>query len=191
MTASTTGRPGRVLRGLGARLRATRVHNHTFMHTPFKVRVGSGRTFKCPAHPVGGGIREMGGAPRNPAPRNHFLVWIVKPSGWHCTDGHLTSRVFTEESKISYRVPTPLRSTSPFSEGGRSLQPRRRGDPGGGEPRHGATRGQHRRRRGAAGRGEGRGCEVSWAGPEPSRLSARGSGSNKRVDPAANTYGRM
>ena len=58
----------------------------------------------------------MGGAPRNPAPRNHFLVWIVKPSGWHCTDGHLTSRVFTEESKISYRVPTPLRSTSPFSE---------------------------------------------------------------------------
>ena len=31
-------------------------------------------------------IREMGGAPRNPAPRNHFLVWIVKPSGCHCTD---------------------------------------------------------------------------------------------------------
>ena len=25
------------------------------------------------------GVREMGGAPRNPAPRNHFLVWIVKP----------------------------------------------------------------------------------------------------------------
>ena len=31
-------------------------------------------------------IREMGGAPRNPAPRNHLLVWIVKPSGCHCTD---------------------------------------------------------------------------------------------------------
>ena len=28
-------------------------------------------------------IREMGGAPRNPEP---FLVWIVKPSGCHCTD---------------------------------------------------------------------------------------------------------
>ena len=23
-------------------------------------------------------VREMGGAPRNPAPRNHLLVWIVK-----------------------------------------------------------------------------------------------------------------
>ena len=31
-------------------------------------------------------VREVGGAPRNPAPRNHFLVWIVKPSGCHCTD---------------------------------------------------------------------------------------------------------
>ena len=28
-------------------------------------------------HP--GPVREMGGAPRNPAPRNHFSVWIVKP----------------------------------------------------------------------------------------------------------------
>ena len=28
----------------------------------------------------------MGGAPRNPAPRNHFLVRIVKPSGCQCTD---------------------------------------------------------------------------------------------------------
>ena len=26
------------------------------------------------------GVREMGGAPRNPAPRNHLLVWIAKPS---------------------------------------------------------------------------------------------------------------
>ena len=31
-------------------------------------------------------LREMGGAPRNLAPGNHFLVWIVKPSGCHCTD---------------------------------------------------------------------------------------------------------
>ena len=30
-------------------------------------------------------IRELGGAPRNPAPRNRFLAWIVKPSGCHCT----------------------------------------------------------------------------------------------------------
>ena len=28
----------------------------------------------------------MGGAPRNPAPRNHLLMWIVKTSGCHCTD---------------------------------------------------------------------------------------------------------
>ena len=28
----------------------------------------------------------MGGAPRNPAPRIHFWVWIAKPSGCHCTD---------------------------------------------------------------------------------------------------------
>ena len=31
-------------------------------------------------------LREMGGAPRNPAPRNHFLAWNVKPSGCHCTN---------------------------------------------------------------------------------------------------------
>ena len=44
-----------------------------------------------------GSLREMGGAPRNPAPGNHFLAWIVQPSGCHCTNGHLTSRVFTED----------------------------------------------------------------------------------------------
>ena len=46
-------------------------------------------------------LREMGSAPRNPAPRSHFLVWIVKPSGCHCTDGHWKSRVFTEDQNIS------------------------------------------------------------------------------------------
>ena len=46
-------------------------------------------------------IRDMGGAPRNPAPRNNYLVWIVQPSGCHCKDGHLTSRVFTEDQQIS------------------------------------------------------------------------------------------
>ena len=35
------------------------------------------------------------------APRNHFLARIVEPSGYHCTDGHLTSRVFTEDQHIS------------------------------------------------------------------------------------------
>ena len=30
-----------------------------------------------------------------------FSVQIVKPSGWHCTDGHLTSRVATEDRKTS------------------------------------------------------------------------------------------
>ena len=28
--------------------------------------------------------QEMGGAPRNPAPGNHFLMRSVKPSGCHC-----------------------------------------------------------------------------------------------------------
>ena len=27
----------------------------------------------------------MAGAPRNLAPRNRFSVWIVEPSGFHCT----------------------------------------------------------------------------------------------------------
>ena len=48
-----------------------------------------------------GGVRVLGGAPRNPAHRNHLLAWIVKPSGCLCTDGHLTSRAFTEDRKIS------------------------------------------------------------------------------------------
>ena len=65
-----------------------------------------------------GVVRETGGAPRNPDPRNHFLMWIVKPSGCHCTDGHLTSRVSLRISEYR-RVPTPPGSTSPFSEGGR------------------------------------------------------------------------
>ena len=52
-------------------------------------------------------VKEMWGAPRNPAPRNHFLVWIVKPSGCHCTDGHLTSRVVTEDQQISWCAELP------------------------------------------------------------------------------------
>ena len=53
-------------------------------------------------------LREMGGAPRNPAPRNHCLAWIVKPPGCHCTDA-LGGNKYR-------RVPTPLGSTSPFSD---------------------------------------------------------------------------
>ena len=60
-------------------------------------------------------IREPGDALRNPAPGNHSLVRIVKPSGCHCTDGHLTSRASVRIEKYR-RVPTPLRSTSPFSD---------------------------------------------------------------------------
>ena len=52
--------------------------------------------------------REMGGAPRNPALSNRFLVWIVKPPGCHCTDAF--------GGKTYRRVPTPLRSTSTFSD---------------------------------------------------------------------------
>ena len=57
---------------------------------------------------VGPQVREMGGASRSPAPRNHLLVWIVKPSGCRCTDAL--------GGKTYRRVPTPLRSTSPFSD---------------------------------------------------------------------------
>ena len=58
-------------------------------------------------------LREMGGAPRNPAPRNHFSAWIVEPSGCHCTDAIGGERY--------RRVPTPLRTTSPFSDLGADL----------------------------------------------------------------------
>ena len=57
----------------------------------------------------------MGGVPRNPAPGNHFLAWIVKPSGCHCTDAF--------GGKTYRGVPTPHRSTSPFSEGRPVLRP--------------------------------------------------------------------
>ena len=67
---------------------------------------------------------EMGGAPRNPAPRNLFLARIVKPAGCHCTNEHLTSRdEFSGWIKTYYRVPTPLRSTSPFSDSFSVSQP--------------------------------------------------------------------
>ena len=59
-------------------------------------------------------VREIGGAPRDPAPRNHFLVRIVRPSGCHCTDA-LGGTNFR-------RVPTPLRSISPFSDSGRGCR---------------------------------------------------------------------
>ena len=52
-------------------------------------------------------ILEMGGAPKNPAPRNHPSVRIVKSPGCRRTDAF-----GREECR---RVPTPLRSTSPFS----------------------------------------------------------------------------
>ena len=52
-------------------------------------------------------LREMGGAPRNPAPRNHLSMWIAKPSGCHRTDGHLTSGIFTEDQQISSSADPP------------------------------------------------------------------------------------
>ena len=52
----------------------------------------------CPARYLK--VREMGGAPRNLAPKNHLLVWIVKTSACQCTDGHLTCRAFSEGQQI-------------------------------------------------------------------------------------------
>ena len=79
-------------------------------------------------------VREMGGAPRHPAPRNHSLVRIVRPSGWRCTDAfggkknyiyvyiyvYIHTYVYTYIYIYIYNyrgVPTSLRSTSllPFS----------------------------------------------------------------------------
>ena len=44
------------------------------------------RVWRRRLHVHGLSVREMGGAPRKPAPRNHLLVGIAKPSGCHCTD---------------------------------------------------------------------------------------------------------
>ena len=46
--------------------------------------------------------------PRNSAPRHHFLVRFAKPPGCHCTDAF--------RGKTHRRVPTPLRSDSPFPD---------------------------------------------------------------------------
>ena len=68
-----------------------------------------GRDGRRQARAGEGHLREMGGAPKSPALWSHFLVRIVKPSGCHCTDA-------LGGGKRNYRrVPTPLRSTSPFS----------------------------------------------------------------------------
>ena len=48
-------------------------------------------------------IREMEGAPRSPAPKNHFLVRSVKPSGCHCTDGH-----FLRTQEPNWSSPRPM-----------------------------------------------------------------------------------
>ena len=37
----------------------------------------------------------------------HCLELIVKPSGCHCTDGHVPSRVFTEDQNISQSADSP------------------------------------------------------------------------------------
>ena len=58
-------------------------------------------------------MREMGGAPRNPAPRNHLLVRIVKPSGCHCTEWHLTSGALTEDQQQIVECRPPLGALPP------------------------------------------------------------------------------
>ena len=63
----------------------------------FKLYLGSGHledeTLPCKrASPGCAPFREMGVALRNLAPGKHLLVWIVKPSGCHCADGHFTGR---------------------------------------------------------------------------------------------------
>ena len=59
------------------------------------------RDYRCPS------LREMGGDPRNPVPRNRFWVWVVKTSGCHCTDGHLTSKAFAEDQAIASSADPP------------------------------------------------------------------------------------
>ena len=84
---------------------------HTCIHLPHRqlFSLPPSWTLRAANGPL---VREMGGAPRNLAPRSRFLVWIVEPSGCHCTGacGGNTHR----------RAPTPRRSTSPFSDTSRS-----------------------------------------------------------------------
>ena len=51
-------------------------------------------------------LREMGGAPRILAPRNHFLVGIAKPSGCHSTDA-LGGKKHIVECRPLLRAPPP------------------------------------------------------------------------------------
>ena len=53
-------------------------------------------------------MKEMGGAPRNPAPRNHFFVWIVKPSGCHCTDAFGGTKPIVECRPLLGALPLSL-----------------------------------------------------------------------------------
>ena len=55
----------------------------------------------------------MGGDPRNVAPRNNFLVWILKPSGCHSTDAFGGTNIL-ECRPLLGALPASL------SEGGRS-----------------------------------------------------------------------
>ena len=59
----------------------------------------------------------MGGVPRNPAPRNHFLAWIVRPSGCHPLHRlALDTQSFHSGLTNIVECRPPLRSASPFSD---------------------------------------------------------------------------
>ena len=63
-------------------------------------------------------VREMGGAPRNPAPRNHSF-WRRLSNHQAATPQMGTWQAeFSPRTKRYRRVPTALRSTSPFSDAG-------------------------------------------------------------------------
>ena len=63
----------------------THIHTYTYQAAAAAAAPGSAVPPSLSVLPLGS-VREMGGAPRNPAPGNHLLAWIVKPSGCHCTD---------------------------------------------------------------------------------------------------------
>ena len=82
--------------------------------------------------------KRWGSASRNPPPRNHLLVLIVKSPGCHCRDA-----LGGEEYR---RVPTSLRSASPFSEQPACPQAAGGSRPGTAPPREpssGVNSGQH------------------------------------------------
>ena len=61
-------------------------YNYTYKCIPYDMLGVACRDPPSARSPRETPLRDMGAAPRNQAPRSHFLAWIVEPPGCHCTD---------------------------------------------------------------------------------------------------------